>query len=345
LYRLSNNDVGALNEELAQLQQMISEFELLIKNKDYRNNYLKNKLRDFKKKFGYKRKTQISSEEAKINIDISDVIEDRENIVLITRDGYLKNMTKRSYSNSEMEQAKLKEMDIPVAQFISNQRDKVILITSKGNYISIPTYKIENTKLSNVGVHLNTIIVNNPDDKIINALNYDNNLDDERCLIIATKKGMIKRTLVKDLNVTKFAKISTIMNLDEGDEICSCVISSTSTNENEMIGVITKYGMGVKYPTNQINVVGRNAAGVKNVSLKDNDEVSAIFIDDTTIDFVLIACNQGSKRIYRDQLPLGNRTNVGKSLISQIKSNPITVINAFEVKMNDLMNHVNSDGV
>lgn len=344
LYRLSNNDVTALNQELMQLQQMISELELLIKNKDYRNSYLKNKLREYKKKFGYKRKTSISSEEAKINIDISDVIEDRENIVLITRDGYLKNMTKRSYSNSEMEQAKLKEMDIPIAQFISNQRDKVILITSKGNYISIPTYKIENTKLSNVGVHLNTIIVNDPDDKIINAFNYDNNLDDQRCLTIATKKGMIKRTLIKDLNVTKFAKISTIMNLDEGDEAISCVISPTSTNENELVGVITKYGMGVKYPTSQINVVGRGAAGVKNVSLREDDEVAAIFIDDIKLDFVLISSNQGSKRIHRDQLSMGNRTNVGKSLISQIKSNPIIVINAFEVNMNDQINHVSSDG-
>jgi topoisomerase-4 subunit A len=344
LYRLSSNDVSELNKELGILQQTISELELLIKNKDYRNSYLKNKLRDYKKKFGYKRKTSISSEEAKINIDITDVIEDRENIVLITRDGYLKNMTKRSYSNSEVEQSKIKEMDLPVAQFISNQRDKVILITSKGNYISIPTYKIENTKLSNVGIHLNTIIVNDPDDKIINAFNYDNNLDDERCLIIATKKGMIKRTLIKDLNITKFAKISTIMNLDEGDEIISCVISSNSTNENEMVGVITKLGMGVKYPTSQINVVGRGAAGVKNVSLRDNDEVASIFIDDNKLDFVLIASNQGSKRIHRDQLPIGNRTNVGKSLISQIKSNPIMVISAFEVNMNDLINHVSSDG-
>ena len=344
LYRLSSNDVTELNKELALLQQTISELELLIKNKDYRNSYLKNKLRDYKKKFGYKRKTKISLDEAKINIDITDVIEDRENIILVTRDGYLKNMSKRSYSNSEMEQLKLKEMDIPVAQFISNQRDKVVLITSKGNYVSIPTYKIENTKLSNVGVHLNTIIVNDPDDKIIATLNYDNNLDDERCLVIASKNGMIKRTLIKELNITKFAKISTIMNLDEGDEIVSCVITPTSTNENEMIGVITKLGMGLKYPSSQINVVGRAAAGVKNVSLRDKDEVAAIFIDDSKLDFILIASNQGSKRIHRDQLQLGNRTNVGKSLISQIKSNPIIVINAFEVNMNDLINHISSDG-
>jgi topoisomerase-4 subunit A len=143
LYRLSSTDVTNLNQELITLEGIISELELLIKNKEYRNNYLKNKLRSYKKVFGYSRKTLISHEEAKIEIDQTDIIEDRENIIVVTRDGYLKNISKRSYSNSEYERLKLKEGDIPIAQFISNQRDKVILITSKGNYISIPTFKIE----------------------------------------------------------------------------------------------------------------------------------------------------------------------------------------------------------
>jgi topoisomerase-4 subunit A len=146
LYRLSNTDVTNLNKELLELEESISELELLIKNKEYRNNFLKNNLRNFKKIFGQQRKTEISHDEAKIEIDQTDIIEDRENILVITRDGYLKNISKRSYSNSEYDRLKLKEGDIPIAQFISNQRDKVILITSRGNYVSIPTHKIEESK-------------------------------------------------------------------------------------------------------------------------------------------------------------------------------------------------------
>jgi topoisomerase-4 subunit A len=143
LYRLSNNDVSSLNKELLELDEAIAQLDLLIKDKEYRDNYLKNKLRGFKKIFGTARKTQISHEEAKIEIDQNDVIEDRENIIVVTRDGYIKNISKRSYSNSEYDRLKLKEGDLPVAQFISNQRDKLILITAKGNYISIPTHKVE----------------------------------------------------------------------------------------------------------------------------------------------------------------------------------------------------------
>jgi topoisomerase-4 subunit A len=146
LYRLSNTDVTNLNKELVELESIISELELLINNKEYRNNYLKNKLREYKKVFGYPRKTIISQEESKIEIDQTDIIEDRENIIVVTRDGYLKNISKRSYSNSEYERLKIKDGDIPVAQFVSNQRDKVILITAKGNYVNIPTFKIEESK-------------------------------------------------------------------------------------------------------------------------------------------------------------------------------------------------------
>jgi topoisomerase-4 subunit A len=344
LYRLSNTDVTNLNKELVELEGIIGELELLIANKEYRNNYLKNKLRAYKKMFGYPRRTDISHEEAKIEIDQTDIIEDRENVVVVTRDGYLKNISKRSYSNSEYDRLKLKEGDIPVAQFISNQRDKVILITAKGNYVSIPTFKIEESKWSDVGVHLNNIIVNDPDDKIIQAFNFANNLEDSRCLIIATRNGMIKRTLVRDLGISKLTKITTVMNLDEGDTIVSCVVSENSNDQNEMIGVITKYGLGLFYPSNQISVISRTAAGVKNVSLRDEDEVSAIFIDDPSREFILIACVQGMKRIRREQILIGKRTNQGKPLISQVKSNPIKVLNAFPVNMNELINNVAFDG-
>jgi topoisomerase-4 subunit A len=196
-----------------------------------------------------------------------------------------------------------------------------------------------------MGVHLNNIIVNDPDDKIIQAFNFANNLEDSRCLIIASRKGMIKRTLIKDLGISKLTKISTVMNLDEGDLIASCVISEKVDDANEMLGVVTKYGMSLFYPSNQISVVSRNAAGVKNVSLRDDDEVSAIFVDDQTREFVLLACMQGMKRIRRELIIIGNRTNQGKSSISQIKSNPIKVLNAFPVNMNEMINNLTFDGV
>jgi topoisomerase-4 subunit A len=196
-----------------------------------------------------------------------------------------------------------------------------------------------------MGVHLNNIIVNDPDDKIIQAFNFPNNLEDNRCLVMATRNGMIKRTLVKELGISKLTKIATAMKLEENDSLVSCAISPNSDEPNQMLGVITKYGVGLFYPTNQISVVSRYAAGVKNINLGDGDEVSAIFIDDQTREFVLIACVQGMKRIRREQISISNRAKVGKPLISQIKSNPIEVLNAFPVNMNEMINNLSDDGV
>jgi len=146
LYRLSNTDVSSLKEELNQLITDIEQFKLLIENIQYRNNYIKNQLRIYKKEFGYPRKSLISNENEKIQIDESDTIDDRKMVVICTRDGYLKSVSLQTYSNVEYKTIEIKNGDIPVCQFISNQKDKTVLITSYGNFISIPTFKIEQIK-------------------------------------------------------------------------------------------------------------------------------------------------------------------------------------------------------
>jgi topoisomerase-4 subunit A len=146
LYRLTNSDVTELQEELKQIIEAIREFELIANDKTYRNNYIKNKLRSSKKLFNTPRKSVFSNEDATTVIDQNDIIEDRDNYLIITKDGYLKNVPTKSVVLSSPEELKIKEGDIPVAQFKSNQRHKLILITSKGNYVSIPVYKIETTR-------------------------------------------------------------------------------------------------------------------------------------------------------------------------------------------------------
>jgi topoisomerase-4 subunit A len=196
-----------------------------------------------------------------------------------------------------------------------------------------------------MGVHVNNIIVNDPDDKIITAFNYNNNLEDTRCLILASKNGMIKRTLVKDLNISKLTKISVVMNLDENDSLASCAIAPTSDDTNGNIITITESGVGLSYPIAQVSVVSKTAAGVKNISLRDDDKVASVFLDNPTSEFVLIATRSGCKRVRREIINFSNRANVGKPLINQSKSNPFVVINAFAVNMNEIINITNIEHV
>ncbi len=344
LYRLSNSDVTDLKNELEELNNKINELNLLINDKNVRNNFLKNKLRSYKKIFGTARKTEISEEDSQIVIEQVDTIKDQEQIVVVTRDGYVKNISKKSYISSDFSQLKLKENDLPIAKFISNQRDKIVLITSLGNYISIPTYKVDITKWKEMGIHINNLVTCDPNEKIVYAFNYKNNLEDNRCLVLASKNGMVKRVLVKSLGISKLTKISMCMNLDKDDTLVSCVLLD-KYDENTKLGFVTKNGLGLIFNADQISIVSKNAAGVKSMSLKDNDQVVAVFNASNNNDYVLIAAIQGMKRIRMDSFQIGNRANVGRHIITTIKSNPIKLINAYEVNNQKIINGLDVDKV
>lgn len=345
LYRLSNTDVSELNKELLELGEQIEELKLLINNPQYRNNYLKGKLREFKKIFNAKRLSSFSNEEIKIQVDELDTIEDKDMIVICSRDGYLKSLSKQTYSSIEYNTINVKQGDLPVSQFISNQRDKVVLITSKGNYINIPTYKIDQTKWKDIGSHINKFVNVNGDEKIICAFNYDNNVNDQRCLILASKKGQIKRTLIKSLNVAKNIKSSTIMNLDEGDELVSALILN-SQNTNVDIGIINSTGIGYKFNVNLVSVLSPKASGVKSMNLAKDEFVAGIVIvnDNSNLqESILMIAANGMKRIHYADLPASNRPSVGKSLLLQTKSNPVIIKNIYSTRATDMIQYVDDE--
>jgi len=195
-----------------------------------------------------------------------------------------------------------------------------------------------------MGIHVNNIITNDPNDKIIAAYNYDNSINDTDCLIVATKNGLIKRTLIKDLAISKSIKLTSYINLNDKDEVVSCLKSSTN-EQNKNVGVITKNGMALMFPINQISLVSKNAAGVKSINLKDQDSVATIFIDEPESDLIFIGCQQGFKRIKKTEINVGMRANVGRMILSQIKSNPLVVIDAFNIKANDTIIYLAANNI
>ncbi len=343
LYHLSNTDVNNLKDELTNLNKNIQELKLIIDSQQYRNNLLKKKLREFKKIFGHNRLSQISDENEKIQIDTNETIDDREMTIIATRDGYLKSLSKQVFSNVDYKTIRIKDGDIPIAQFISNQKDKCLFITSLGNYVCIPTYKIQQAKWKDIGIHINNLVKLTDNEKIINAFNFDNNINDQRCLVIVTEKGMIKRTLIRDLNISKNIKISKIIKLSEHDLISDCLLLNNDRDETN-IGIINSNGVGYITNSNQISLVSATAAGVKAMNLNNNDKVIGIFafsnneINNKTL---LLVANTGMKRIKLDQIPFSNRPSIGKSLVNQPKSNPSIITSIHLVKSNSTIQLVN----
>jgi DNA gyrase/topoisomerase IV subunit A len=151
---------------------------------------------------------------------------------------------------------------------------------------------------------------------------------------------MIKRTMLDDLSVSRLNKSSTIMKLDEDDEIINCLltIKNDSPDANELIGAVTQTGSVLLYPINQINIIGKNGSGVKN--LNTLEEISSIFIDSPTNAFLVLSANQGAKKIKRELLPIGKRAGKPKPMIA---SNKINIINGFEINNSDTINVLYDD--
>lgn len=335
LYRLSNTDVTALKNELEELIQQINDLNLIINNKTIRDNHIKNELREYKKLFGHERLTEIVNDDGQIQISESDKIEDKEVVISVSYDGYLKLLSKQSFSSVDYKTINIKSGDIPVALFNSNMKHKVILITSKGNYVTIPTYKIEQAKWKDVGVHVNSIVNLSSNEKIIFAFNYANETQDHRSILLASKNNKVKRIDVSDLNVGKIAKVATCFNLDDNDKL----VSAWFANDNGIVAFISSDGYAYKCNINEISVLGRGAAGVKAMKLHDNCYLAGTAIAKNNNDVLLVASN-GMKRIHFSDISMSKRPSSGNMMIANTKTNPTMIFYVDHLGSTDLIQYV-----
>lgn len=333
LYRLSSTDIEELNSELEKLNKQIEHATLIINDIDYRNKQIISILKTYKKEFGYERRSSISDEE-EVVVKIDKIVEDREHVVLITKEGYIKNIIKKQYNNSELSSLKLKEHDFILNKFDINQRDKIIIITNIGNFITIPVVKIELSKMSDNFIHINSIVQLLDNEKIISIFQY--NEQKNTTLIIASKLGMIKQVNINELGDSKIIKQSTVMDLKEKDEVISCI-------ENigyKYICSTTVSGKTLAYPINSISITGKNSSGVMNGGLKE--EISCL-TPITNKEFFIIVASEGIKKLKLKDIYFNKRTAIAKDTLYQSKSNSINILNTFNLDNSDNISLLTKD--
>ena len=342
LYKLTSTDVKSLREEKDGLNLRIEELKQLLNSDSLLKNHLKKILREYKTLIEYPRKTKIENEIQKIVINDADVLENKDVVVMVTKDGYIKSTSKRSIESSEYGDINLKSGDMLINMFNSNTLDQIILITNIGQYISIPCHKIKNLKYKDTPEHLNNILTINSSDEVVCGFNTKNVLNIKKKILICTKLGVIKRVDIRDLNFSKTAKSSTIMNLKNDDKIISSQLLEDKINYDVIC--LTKNGLALRFDVNEVPVVGRSAAGVKAMKLLPNDEIisCAITINAET-DNLLIVSNRGLKRIYPSLINKTKRANIGRMVMTQTKTNPSILINAFSVYVKDTLNILDSE--
>lgn len=325
LYRLTNTDIVSLQEEKAELEKRVQRLNEILESDDVLRQVIIKRLKEIKQKYPMPRLTQIKEEISEIKIDEKAMIISEDIYVSVTRDGYIKRVSQRSMKASANIPFGKKDDDILISLHHANTLNHLLLFTNKGNYLFIPVHKIEEFKWKDLGKHVSYLVKVASDEKIISTiLVKDFNLP--LYVLMATKNGQIKRTLLKDFEVSRYSKAIMCMKMKENDEMLNALL----TDDHQGVFVATKAGYGGLYSEQEVSIVGLKAAGIKALNLKD-DTVAAIDIFNPLENYsVLIMSQDGQmKRLKLNDIPACKRTTKGTTLYKNLKTKTIYIKNAF----------------
>ncbi|NLJ32852.1 MAG: DNA topoisomerase IV subunit A [Erysipelotrichaceae bacterium] len=269
LYRLSNTDITTLVNEEDSIEKEITNLREILANENALNRVLINDLKEISKKFGDDRRTSIRERGEIIEIDKRDLIADEDVMIAITRDGYLKRSSMRSYvSSGENALPGIKSGDLLVMADEANNKDTIIVFTNKGNYCYIPVYTIHEGRWKDEGKHLNYIVTLSPDEKLIKAF-VIKEFRDDLYFTMVTGKGRIKRSLISEFTAIRFSRPLICIRLSKGDYLVDVV----ATSGNSDLVVVTRNGSASYYNENEVSPLSLKAAGVKAISRLKNDAI------------------------------------------------------------------------
>ncbi len=321
LYRLTNTDVVALEEEKKNLDMIIKELREIINNEDKLKDVMKSELRAVKKEYATPRRTEIKDEITEIKIDTTAMIPKEDCVVVVTNEGYVKRVSMRSYNKDE--DTLIKEGSCIIGMYKMNTMNTLLLFTNLGNYLYIPVYELPETKWKELGKHVSNVIKIGAEEKIIKSIPVYN-FDIDNSIIMFTKNGMVKRSKLSEFKAQRYNKPITCMKLKDDDEVIN-----VSNNDGNMIFITTKNGYGLKYDASEVPVVGLKTSGVKSISLK-NDIVVKGEIYNEGNDLLTVVTDKGTgKRIKISEFDKMVRARKGLLMVRDVKTNPYSIINTF----------------
>ena len=335
LYRLTNTDIVTLENEEAELRDKITMLKAIIGDERTMFNVMKRELREVKKKFGNPRLTELQAQAQTIEIDTASLIVEEETFVSVTRGGYIKRTSPRSYNSSTVDEVGKRDDDELIFVQQAKTTQHLLIFTNLGNVIYRPVHEITDIRWKDIGEHLSQTITNFATDE---EVLYAEIVDDfeEQTYFAVTKLGQIKRFERKEFTpwrtykskAVKFAKL-------KNDEDRIVTVHSIALDD---VMLVTLNGYALRFNIEEVPVVGAKAAGVKAVNLKDGDLVQVAFVANTESMYLLT--QRGSlKRMALEVIPVTSRAKRGLQVLRELKSKPHRVFVAGPVhSSNDSQN-------
>lgn len=312
LYKLTNTDVTDLQNEHANLLELIKYLTSVINDESVLKGVMKEELRSIKKEFATPRRTIIKDEITEIKIDELSMIPKEDFIVSVSKSGYIKKLSIKVYNSNNETDYVLKEKDYLIGLYKINNIDTIILITNLGNYCYLPVRDITECKYKDIGKHISSYIPLSEGETIIASFGIKN--FDSRTITLFSKDGFVKQTELSNLPVTRYSKPMTIFKLKDNDEVVSASIN------DGVVYIVTENGFALKFNKEEIPVVGLKTSGVKGIKLVSDSVVSA-FVTNENHEYITIFTDKNTaKRIKLEEIDYSKRSLKGDNILHSPKS-------------------------
>lgn len=338
LRRLTGLEREAIEAELAALLKLIGELEAILADENEILRIIKEELLEMKDKYGDERKTQIINHELGKFSD-EELIPEEESVILLTTENYIKrtllNEYRRQHRGGKGKRGMTtKEKDIIDQLVPASTHDWLLFFTNRGRVFRLKAYEVPAASLQAKGMAAVNLLQLQPEEKITSIIKLEQNSSDKDFLFMATVKGTVKKTALKD-----FANIRTnglnAINLDEGDELRW--IQKTD-GESDII-ISTSAGQAVRFNEDDVRAMGRAARGVRGVRLRPNDSVVGMdIVTDSDQKLLVISANGYGKSTKVANFEVKRRGGIGvKAAIVTSKTGPIVSVQTLPKESTDAL--------
>jgi len=271
LQKLTSLEQDSIRQEHKGLLKLIEELKIILASEQKILEIIKKELIELKEKYGDKRKTQIIEGE-NIDIDVEDLIEEEKMAVTVTHAGYVKRVPMDTYKiqargGKGVIAAGTKDEDFVEEIFVASTHNYLLVFTNKGNVHWLKVYNIpEGSRQAKGRPIINLVELEK--DETVSAFVAVEKFDEEHFLVLATKKGIIKKTPLSNFSKPRKGGIRAI-TFDEGDTL----VNAKLTDGQRHIMLATKNGLAIRFDEKQVRPIGRTGKGVKGITLRGDDEV------------------------------------------------------------------------
>ncbi|GAA4861202.1 DNA topoisomerase IV subunit A [Paenibacillus vulneris] len=347
LYRLTNLEIHAIEKELKDVQKTIAQLRGILGSEKKLMAVIKDEMTEIRNKYGIDRRSDIQNEVEELKVNLEVMVSAEDVFVTLSNEGYIKRTSKLSFTRSggELEKTGLKEGDYVRYLLEVNTLDNLLIFTQRGQYYLLPVHQVPEYKWKENGTAIVNVIPTPKEDRIVNVIPVRDFDEPGKSLVFVSKRGQVKRTELKEYMTNRSIGI-VASKVGENDAILDVRVS---TNDQDIL-LVTKQGMAIRFREDEVNPMGRAAAGVRGIQLKDDDEViSAEWIDGEEGELLVVTDLGYAKRSLILDYPVQGRG--GKGIITfefkdgkRVKPNGTALVKAYAVKEEILLTAVLQSG-